>query len=213
MVVFLSYAPEIGLPEVIYLLEFVGIMAFAISGMLEAQNRDMDPVGVFAIACITAFGGGTLRDVILNHEPVYWIERQEFPLFILLLTIGFSYIPKLRAIPAHAIIIPDAIGLGIFTVLATQLALALGTPVFSALLLGVISGTFGGMARDIICNETPFIFRKEHLYASSSMAGGVTYWALTAFGLQESMGLFAGVAVVVATRLWSVHFDIRLQRH
>lgn len=201
------------LSSVIYLLEFIGIMAFAISGMLEAQNRDMDPVGVFAIACITAFGGGTLRDVILNNEPVYWIERQEFPILILILTIGFSYVPRLKAIPARSIIIPDAIGLGIFAVLGTQLALSLDTPVFSAVLLGVITGTFGGMARDIICNETPFIFRKEHLYASCALAGSLTYWVLTVMAVQDSIALFGGFLVVVVSRLLSVHFDLRLQRH
>ena len=202
-----------GLAEVFYLLELIGIIAFAVSGMLEAQNRDMDPVGVFAIACITAFGGGTLRDVILNNQPVYWIDHQEFPLLILFLTIGFSYVPRLRQIPARSIIFPDAIGLAVFSVLGTQLALSLGTPAFSAILLGVITGTFGGMTRDIICNETPFIFRKEHLYASCALAGSTTYWLLTLISLPEGLAMVAGCLVVVIMRLLSVHFDIRLQRH
>ncbi len=202
------------LANILYLLEFIGIMAFAVSGMLEAQNRDMDPVGVFAIACITAFGGGTLRDVILNNQPVYWIERPEFPILILVLTLGFSYIPKLRAIPARSIVIPDAIGLGIFSVLGTQLALAMGNPVSSSIMLGVITGTFGGMTRDIICNEVPFIFRKEHLYASCALLGGLVYWLLTLIPpLPEGIALVTGFLVVVFTRLLSVHLNIRLQRH
>ncbi|MFC3853771.1 trimeric intracellular cation channel family protein [Salinispirillum marinum] len=201
------------LPELIYALEFVGILAFAISGMLEAQNRDMDPVGVFAIACITAFGGGTLRDVILDHQPVYWISHQEFPIIILLLTLGFSYIPKLRAIPARFMVLPDAIGLGIFTVLGTQLALKMGVPVFSACLLGVITGTFGGLARDIICNEVPFIFRKEHLYASCALAGALTFWMLTFWFTTDAVPILGGMSVTVLMRLLSVYFDLRLQRH
>lgn len=201
------------LADVFYLLELIGILAFAVSGMLEAQNRDMDPVGVFAIACITAFGGGTLRDVILNNQPIYWIDHQEFPLLILILTIGFSYVPRLRQIPARAIIVPDAIGLAVFSVLGTQLALSLDTPAFSAILLGVITGTFGGMTRDIICNETPFIFRKEHLYASCALAGSTAYWLLTLVALPEGLAMVVGCLVVVVMRLLSVHFDIRLQRH
>lgn len=201
------------LADLIYILEFVGIMAFAISGMLEAQNRDMDPVGVFAIACITAFGGGTLRDVILDHQPVYWISHQEFPVIILALTIAFSYVPRLRAIPARAMILPDAIGLGVFTVLGTQLALSLGTPVFSACLLGVITGTFGGLARDIICNEVPFIFRKEHLYASCALAGALTFYGLTFVVQGDAIPILVAVSVTVVMRLLSVHFDLRLQRH
>ncbi len=202
-----------GLAELFYLLEFIGIMAFAVSGMLEAQNRDMDPVGVFAIACITAFGGGTLRDVILNNQPIYWIERQEYPILILLVTIAFSYLPKLQQIPARTIFIPDAIGLAVFSVLGTQLALTLGTPAFSAILLGVITGTFGGMTRDIICNETPFIFRKEHLYASCALAGSTVYWLLNLISAPEGLAMIVGCVVVIAMRLLSVHFDIRLQRH
>ncbi|MEQ5834661.1 trimeric intracellular cation channel family protein [Marinobacter mangrovi] len=199
-------------PDFIYWLEIIGIVAFALSGMIAARKANMDPVGVFTIAFITALGGGTLRDIILGNHPVYWIRHEEMPLLILAMAILFTLCRPLYRLRESHIVLPDAIGLGVFSLLGAQFSLDLGHSWFIASLLGVITGTFGGALRDNLCNQVPFIFRKDQLYASISYAGCWLYfvcrWALD----NETFALALGLLFIVAIRLLAVHFDIRLQR-
>ncbi|MGP4843835.1 trimeric intracellular cation channel family protein [Marinobacter sp. 1Y8] len=200
------------MPDIIYILEMVGIVAFAVSGMIAARNTNMDPVGIFTIAFVTALGGGTLRDLIMGNHPLYWIKHQEQPILILAMAIIFSFCRPLRRLRESNIVLPDAVGLGIFSILGAQLALDLGHSWFIASLLGVMTGTFGGALRDILCNEVPFIFRKNQIYASISFAGCWLYfvcqWALH----NNTLALVIGLSFIVTVRLLAVRFDIRLQR-
>ncbi len=100
--------------DIIYTLEMIGVVAFAISGMIVARSKNMDPVGVFAIGFITALGGGTLRDLIMDNHPLYWIKHQEQPIMILAMAIVFSYWSRAHSLKESRIVFPDAIGLGIF---------------------------------------------------------------------------------------------------
>lgn len=198
--------------EIIYSLEMMGVAAFALSGMIVARSKNMDPVGVYTIAFITALGGGTLRDLILNNHPVYWIRHEEQPILILIGALAYSYLRPSSRLRESNIILPDAIGLGVFTLLGAQLALELGHSLFIASLLGVMTGTFGGLLRDTLCNDVPFILRKDQVYASAAFAGcwfsfGVDYL----FG-KPGVALASGVVVIVVLRLLAVRFDIRLQR-
>jgi len=140
--------------ELIYFLEFIGIIAFAISGINAARAQEMDPVGLYFIACVTAFGGGTARDLILDNTPVYWIQYQEFPIIILIMAIVFAYLKPLEKIKESHILIPDALGLGIFSILGTQTALQHDVPLFIAVILGVLTGTVGGGEFCIYCYDT-----------------------------------------------------------
>ncbi|MBD3655207.1 MULTISPECIES: trimeric intracellular cation channel family protein [Marinobacter] len=198
--------------DIIYSLEMLGVIAFAISGMIAAKSKNMDPVGVFTIGFVTALGGGTLRDLMMDNHPLYWIKHQEQPILILGMAIVFSYWTHASRIKEARIVLPDAIGLGIFTILGAQLALDLGHSWFIASLLGVMTGTFGGALRDTLCNEVPFIFRKDQIYASISFAGCWLYficqWALES----ETLALNIGLLFIVVVRLLAVRFDIRLQR-
>ncbi|MGO1657526.1 MAG: trimeric intracellular cation channel family protein [Marinobacter sp.] len=198
--------------DIVYLLEMIGIVAFAISGMMVAHSKNMDPVGVFTIAFITALGGGTLRDLIMANHPIYWIRHEEQPILILAIAVVFSYWKHSKRIRESWIVFPDAIGLGTFSILGAQLALDMGHSFFIASLLGVMTGTFGGAVRDTICNEVPFIFRKDQIYASISFAGCWLYflsrWALES----ETLALTIGLLFIVIVRMAAVRFDIRLQR-
>lgn len=196
----------------IYILEMIGVIAFAISGMIEARSKNMDPVGVYTIAFITALGGGTLRDLILGNHPIYWIQHQEQPVLILLISLLYSYLPSIRRLPLSAIVLPDAIGLGIFSVLGAQLALQMGNTLFIASLLGVMTGTFGGLLRDTLCNEMPFILRKDQIYASVSFVGCWVYFGCQYWLTDQSLALWCGFSFIVIARLLAYHFDIRLQR-
>ncbi len=198
--------------DIIYLLEMIGIVAFAISGMIVARSKNMDPVGVFTIGFITALGGGTLRDLIMDNHPVYWIKHEEQPILILVMAIIFSYWHRSERIRASSIVLPDAIGLGIFSILGAQLALDLGHSWFIASLLGVMTGTFGGALRDTLCNEVPFIFRKDQVYASISFAGCWLYFVCQWYLESETLALTIGLLFIVIFRMVAVRFDIRLQR-
>lgn len=198
--------------DIIYLLELVGIVAFAISGMIVAQSKNMDPVGVFTIAFVTALGGGTLRDLILDNHPLYWIRHEELVVLILLMSLAFSYAKPLSRIRESTILVPDAIGLGIFSILGAQLALDMGNSWLIASLLGVITGTFGGALRDTLCNDVPFIFRKDQVYASVAFIGCWIYFLCGFLIDNQTVALTAGLLFIVLARIAAVRFDIRLQR-
>lgn len=198
--------------DIIYLLEMLGIIAFAISGMIIARAKNMDPVGVFSIGFITALGGGTLRDLILDNHPVYWIKHQEQPVLILVMAILFSYWKRADRLRASQIVIPDAIGLGVFSILGAQLALDLNHSWLIASFLGVMTGTFGGALRDTLCHEVPQIFRKDQVYASVSFAGCWLYFLCLSVLGNEAVSLTIGVLFIAVVRILAVRFDIRLQR-
>lgn len=198
--------------DIIYSLEMIGVVAFAISGMIAARSKNMDPVGVFTIAFVTALGGGTLRDLIMDNHPLYWIKHESQPILILGMAIIFSYWHRMSRIKESRIVLPDAIGLGIFTILGAQLALDLGHSWFIASMLGVMTGTFGGALRDTLSNEVPFIFRKDQIYASISFAGCWLYFVCQWLLESESIALTIGLLFIVIVRLAAVRFDIRLQR-
>lgn len=198
--------------DIIYSLEMIGVIAFAISGMIAARRQNMDPVGVFTIGFVTALGGGTLRDLMMDNHPLYWIKHQEQPIFILVLAIIFSYWHPMGRIRESRIVLPDAIGLGVFSILGAQLALDLGHSWFIAALLGVMTGTFGGALRDTLCNEVPFIFRKDQVYASISFVGCWLYFLCQWLLESETLALGIGLLFIVVVRLLAVRFDIRLQR-
>ncbi len=200
------------MPDMIYVLEMIGIIAFAISGLIMACSKNMDPVGVFTIGFITALGGGTLRDMIMDNHPVYWIKHQEQPILILGMAIVFSYWNRAERIRESRIVFPDAIGLGCFSILGAQLALDMGHSWFIASLLGVMTGTFGGALRDTLCNEVPYIFRKDQIYASISFAGCWLYFVSQWFLGNETLSLTIGLLFITLVRMLAVRFDIRLQR-
>ncbi|HSD61284.1 MAG TPA: trimeric intracellular cation channel family protein, partial [Burkholderiales bacterium] len=149
------------------IIEAGAIIAFALSGFLEAARKRMDVVGVVVVAFITAFGGGTLRDILLDRRPLVWVEHQEYVVLILALAVAGMLLLRGRhlGVTERAIQIPDALGLGLFSVSGTSLALEAQMPMFVASLMGVITAVFGGVMRDIICNEIPTVFRDHRPYA------------------------------------------------
>ncbi len=201
-----------GMSTLLRVIEVLGIVAFAISGLIEARRKDMDLVGVFTIAFITAFGGGTLRDLLLDRRPLFWVEHQEFSLLVFALTIVLTpFVRHLQfAFSEKLIVIADAFGLGLFSALGASLALEAGMPIFVCSMMGVITGIFGGVLRDVLCNEIPLVFRRGHLYATCSFAGCWTYLLLERFGTAEAVSLFASIFATVALRMAAVRFNLRL---
>jgi len=198
--------------EFIYILELIGVMTFALSGIIAAKAQEMDPVGLYFVACVTAFGGGTVRDLVLDNHPVYWIQHQEFPILILALAIVFAYLKPAEKLKEVHILIPDAVGLALFSVLGTKLALDLGMSPFISVILGVMTGTVGGVMRDVLCNEIPYLFRKLQLYGTCAFIGCWLYIGILTLSENEILALWISLVFIGVLRLLAMRFDWRLQK-
>jgi uncharacterized membrane protein YeiH len=193
-------------------IEIVAVLAYAFSAFGEAQRKQMDPVGVFTIACVTAFGGGTLRDLLLDRRPFFWVDSHEYVLLILVLTLLFNPVMRFaqRWMTEPVLVTADAIGLGFFSVTGTALALALGQPAIVAVLMGVMTGVCGGLLRDIILNEVPMVLRDGRPYALAAAIGCAFYLLLVKAGADPNIASWVSAALIVAVRLaawrggWSI---------
>ncbi len=195
-------------------LEALGVLAFALSGIMEAARKQFDLVGVVMIGAVTAFGGGTLRDVLLDRRPFFWVE-QEFWVWALILvglTLPFFFRANHIALTEKAILIPDAVGLGIFAAGGTHLALVAGMSPLIAVLMGVITAVAGGVLRDVLVNEVPRAFHDHQPYAAIAFAGG---WVLVLLGYlntPEYLDVAIAAILMVAMRLIAVRLKIQLFR-
>lgn len=189
----------------LYAIDILGTMAFAISGMLTAMNKRMDPFGVFVIAFVTAVGGGTLRDVLIGRTPVVWMQDLNY---VYIIIIGFfialifrKKLDKLRS----SLFLFDTIGLGVFTLIGIRRGLIVGLDPVICVALGTMTACFGGVIRDILCNEIPVIFRKE-IYATICILGGVVFFILRSFNIPEDALYLITSCVIIAVRLMAVIF-------
>ncbi|HTD03315.1 trimeric intracellular cation channel family protein [Undibacterium sp.] len=196
----------------LHVVEVGGIIAFALSGFIEARMKKMDAVGVFTVAFITAFGGGTLRDLLLDRRPLFWVEHQEYPILVFVLALGAT--PFLRHLRSNAteraIIYADALGLGLFSVGGASLALEGKMPLFICVMMGVITGIFGGVLRDVICNEIPLVFRRGQLYATCSFTGCWAYLLLNRLKVSETLAVAMGILITFTLRMLAVRFNWKL---
>jgi len=159
--------------------EAVATLAFALSGVLAGTRKRLDVVGVCVVAFLTAFGGGTVRDLLLDRRPFFWVAQQELlwgVLIVSVLSMGLLR-RKYHAVTERAILWPDALGLGLFTASGVHMALVGQMPLLVAALMGVITAMFGGVLRDIVTNEVPVSLRDHRPYALLSFLGGWVYIA------------------------------------
>lgn len=194
-------------------LEGAAVMVSALSGMLKAADKKMDIVGTYCMALLVAFGGGTVRDVLIQRRPFFWVEHDYYLALVLMLSIAFVYLPLafkfLRIIFRRTNTI-DAMGLALFSLTGLQLSLAADLPWFPASLIGVITGVVGGVFRDIVVNEIPVIFRPGGLYAIASFAGIWVYILLKSLGSGSFTATVVAFLVIVFLRLLSVFRGITL---
>ncbi|MCO6459471.1 MAG: trimeric intracellular cation channel family protein [Pirellulaceae bacterium] len=191
-------------------IELLAVIAGGTFGVLLARRKGMDLVGVFSVACMTAFGGGTLRDLFLDRYPLFWIKHDHYPLIVFGLALASSAVRKIPQTLEKALYLPDALGLGLFSVVGTEIALEAGTSWFLAALLGTITGTFGGVIGDVACNEVPSLFRSAPLYATCSFAGCWIYLLLDWLAVEPLLAVVIGLTSVVLMRLAALYWDIRL---
>jgi uncharacterized membrane protein YeiH len=191
------------LPEHLLLaVEALATLAFALSGLLAAARKRLDVVGVCVVAGLTAFGGGTLRDVLLDRRPFFWVEHAGWIWVLLAVCVGAMLFLRARhlAVTDRAMQWPDALGLGLFTAGGTQLALVQGWPPVVAVLMGVVSAVFGGVLRDIVCNDIPSAFSDHRPYAVCSFFGGWAQVGALALGMTSSTALLIGALTATGLR-------------
>jgi len=193
-------------------IEAVAILAFALSGLIEAARKRLDAVGVVVVAGLTAFGGGTLRDVLLDRRPFFWVEHASWLWALLGLCIAAMFVLRARHFrpTERAMQWPDALGLGLFSASGTQLALVHGMPAIVAVLMGVVTAAFGGVLRDIVVNEIPRAFKDRQPYAVCAFAGGWAVVGAQAAGLSDSLSLLVGAAVGSGLRAAAMLSGLRL---
>ncbi len=199
------------------LIKFIEIMAIlvgAFSGFIEARRKRMDLVGVFTVAFITAFGGGTLRDILLDRRPLFWVTHQEYAILIFVLAlVATPLIRTLRHVLSEKlIVVADAIGLGLFSIAGVSAALDADMPIFIASMMGVITGIFGGVLRDIVCNEVPMVFRDGKPYAICAFLGSWMYLLMRHFTFPHDFALWSSATFITGLRLLTWRFDIKMGR-
>ena len=197
---------------ILLVIEVGGTIAFAMSGLLEAIRKRMDIVGVFSVAFVSAFGGGTLRDILLDRRPLFWIENQEY-LWLVLAMVATTplWLQTLRhKVGGRLMELADAFGLGLFAISGATLADAAGMPALVSMMMGVVTAVFGGVSRDVLCNEVPKVYSDHRPYAMCALFGCGVFLALNATGLPLPITTLAGIAAATGSRLLALVFDVRL---
>ena len=194
--------------EILYI---VAITVEAMSGAIAAGKKQMDPFGILIIACVTAFGGGTLRDLVLDNHPLVWVARPDF----LIITCSAALLvilirPWIRYL-TEAFMVLDAIGLITFSIIGAQKTLQLGHSYFIASIMAVFTGAFGGIIRDILCNQVPLVFRRE-LYGSISFFAAWMYFCLVLTPLSMTTSIVITLITGFAVRMLAITMNLELPK-
>lgn len=192
-----------------YVLDLLGVAVFAISGALSAARKGMDFLGVVVIAAITAIGGGTLRDILLDRHPIFWIDNPTYLYVIAAAALVTLLWVRFMATPRNSLHFADALGLALFTLSGTQIGEAAGLPFIIAVLMGTMTGVAGGVMRDILSVEIPLILKRD-LYATAAIAGSTFYLMLQSMGVQKPLACGVGIASVFVIRMLAILLDLRL---
>lgn len=194
------------------LLYWVGLAAVAVNaltGVLDSSRKQMDLIGALLVGTATALGGGTVRDILLDRN-VFWVTDQTY--LVVAFATGFVsfFATRTRDIPPRLFLVPDAIGLALFTVVGTQAALQWQAPWLVASLMGVTTGIVGGILRDILCNDVPLVFLKGELYASAAWLGAILLIVLQEFGVSTVKASWIAMAFILALRLLALRLKLTL---
>lgn len=193
-------------------LEVVGTLAFALSGLLEAARKKLDIVGMAMVTFLAAFGGGTLRDILLDRRPFFWVQNQFWIWVVLgMCLLALIFIRGRHLEPTErATAWPDAIGLGIFSAGGTYIALQAGAPAIVAVIMGIITAVFGGVLRDVVVNEIPRAFVDHQPYSILAFAGGWVVVGMDSLGASSFIAVGVGALVITVLRFAAMILGWRL---
>lgn len=188
------------------ILDILGLIAFAISGALAGIEKKLDFFGVFVIAMVTSIGGGTLRDLLLGNTPVFWLLNLQTIYIVTAATVLSIIFRQYLGFLRTSLFLFDTIGLGIFTIIGIEKGLLINLSPVVCILLGTVTACFGGVARDILCNEIPVIFRKE-IYATACLMGGIMFFILKYLNLNDDFIYIATAGTIILIRILAVRFN------
>ena len=192
------------------LLDLLGVAVFAVSGALAAGRKRLDLIGVIVLGLVTAVGGGTIRDVLLDRHPIFWLSDSRYVLVIVASALATVAYARWRPPPAATLLYADALGLAMFSITGARIAERAGLPAIAGIVLGTITGAAGGAVRDVLSAEIPLVLRRGNLYASAAILGTGGYFALVKLGAPRTIATWAGLVVVTAVRLASIAWGLQL---
>lgn len=196
------------LSHTLYYLDLLGTAVFAITGLLAARRKQLDLFGAIVIAMVTAIGGGTLRDLIIN-VPVFWTQHDVYIYVVVVSAMSLFFLARFRRLPIKLLLFLDALGLAVFTVIGTQKAMALGFSDPIAIMTGIMTGVVGGIIRDVLVGEVPLVFRKE-IYATASFAGASIFLLMVHFSITTDTAVIISILITLSMRVWAIIFNIEL---
>jgi len=198
-----------GPAEIIYGLDLFGVAVFAVSGSLAAGRKHMDVFGVIVLGLVTALGGGTLRDTLLDVGPVFWIDDRIYLLVAVASALLTFIAVRVITVPWRILLISDAFGLAVFMAIGTAKTLSITQLPSIAMIMGVMTGVAGGMIRDVLSAEVPLILRKE-IYATAALCGSLVFIIMSRFGLADIACLMLSALVTLLIRLAAIHYNFSL---
>ncbi|WP_321323441.1 trimeric intracellular cation channel family protein [Thiomicrorhabdus sp.] len=192
----------------LYYLDLLGTAVFAITGLLAARRKQLDLFGAIVIAMVTAIGGGTLRDLIID-VPVFWTQHDIYIYVVVVSAMSLFFLARFRRLPIKLLLFLDALGLAVFTVIGTQKAMALGFSDPIAIMTGIMTGVVGGVIRDVLVGEVPLVFRKE-IYATASFAGASIFLLMVHFSMDTDTAVIISILITLSMRVWAIIYNIEL---
>jgi len=194
----------------LHILDLIGVAVFAISGALAAGRRRLDLIGVVVLAAVTAIGGGTIRDVLLDRRPIFWLVDPGYLTVIVLSALATLLYTRWARVPWQTLAIADALGLALFSVAGAQIAEKAGLPAGACVLLGAVTGAAGGVIRDVLTAQIPMVLQRGSLYATAALAGTSLYVVFVRLGIAQRPAVIAGMIVVALLRLAAIRWELML---
>jgi len=194
---------------IFYWLDLLGVAVFAASGALAAGRVGLDLFGVIVVAALPAIGGGTLRDLLLNRHPIFWIRNPVYLLVIIAAALGTVIYVRFLPVPANALLIADALGLALFALMGAEIAEEAGVSKIIVVLMGTMTGVAGGVLRDVLTGQVPLLLRKD-IYATAAIAGICLYLLLQALGVSRAWAFGVGIVTVAGLRLLAFLYGVQL---
>ena len=194
----------------LYVVDLTGVAVFAVSGALAAGRKRLDLLGVVVVATVTAIGGGTVRDLLLDRRPIFWVANPSYLLVITasaLLTVAYV---RRRPAPQKSLAVADAFGLAFFVISGARIAQQLDVHAISVVVMGVLTGVVGGVIRDVLTAEIPMILHRGELYATAAITGAAVFLVLVALSVPAPVPALVGMAVIVGLRFASVFWGFRI---
>jgi len=194
----------------VHLLDLIGAGVFAVSGALAAGRKHLDLLGVIVLGLVTAVGGGTIRDLLLDRHPIFWLVDPAYVVVIVVSALFTVAYVRWRPPPEAALLYVDALGLALFSMTGAQIAERAGLPAVAGIVLGTITGSAGGAVRDVLSAEIPLVLRRGNLYASAAILGTGVYFVLVMSGAPREWATWSGMLIIAALRLASIRWGLQL---